>query len=79
MALSPALSDPTRDPAKGCSRDLATISRVFWRGVNTGQIRLTSAEDALLASLRVACWDWPFIARAILARRKRNQEINHAG
>ena len=61
------------------SRDLAAVSRDFWRGVNRGEIRLTSAEDALLASLRVACWDWPFIARAILARRKRHQEINHAG
>jgi hypothetical protein len=61
------------------SRDLAAISRDFWRGVNTKKIILTSAEDELLASLRAACWDWKFIARAILARRKRHQEINHAG
>jgi hypothetical protein len=60
------------------SRDIAAISRDFWRGVNSGEIRLTSAEDALLASLRVACWDWPFIARAILARRKRNKDIANA-
>jgi hypothetical protein len=60
------------------SRDLAAISRDFWRGVNRGEIRLTSAEDALLASLRVACWDSPFIARAILARRKRNKDIANA-
>jgi hypothetical protein len=53
-------------------------SRDFWQQVNSGEVRLTSAEDALLASLRAAHWDWPFIARAILARRKRNQEINHA-
>jgi hypothetical protein len=36
------------------SRDLAAISRDFWRGVNSGEVRLTSAEDALLASLRAA-------------------------
>jgi hypothetical protein len=60
------------------SRDLAAISRQFWRDVNTKKIILTSAEDALLASLRAAHWDWPFIARAILARRKRHQEIANA-
>jgi len=60
------------------SRDLAAISRQFWRDVNTKKIILTSAEDALLASLRAAHWDWPFIARAILARRKRNKDIANA-
>ena len=43
--------------------------RCFWRAIGTGAERLTPSEDALLWSLRAAHWDWPFIERAIRARR----------
>lgn len=66
------VSGTSRKPARvvrGAHRD-------FWQQVNSGEVRLTSDEDALLASLRAAHWDWPFIARAILERRKRQEKSN---
>ena len=58
------------------ARAVPSASMTFWRRVNSGAVILTSAEDDLLASLRAAHWDWPFIARAILARRKRQEARN---